>query len=480
MKTIGWLLAAAIPVALAAVALDAIGIPPRSLATAIEREANGERPDLVALAQWVAARLRVLERPGDMASAPRAALPPLRQAPQASAGTDARRIVPVNTAGQARQAIEQARPGDVITFSPGTYRFAGATNIAAKQPGKPGSEITVRAERAGTADLEFDMSEGFLVSAPYWIFENLSIRGTCADHSYCEHAFHVVAGGTHFVARNNTLADFNAHFKINPVGTLSPDHGLIEGNIMRNTADRRTANPVTPIDLVAASHWTIRGNSISDFVKAGGERISFGAFAKGGGEGNRFEQNLVVCENLLRDRPGQRVGLSFGGGGTHPRNCRDRRCITEQQAGVMESNLIMSCSDEGIYINKAAGTRVLHNTLIDTGPIVVRFPESSADVEGNLVDSSIEARDDSLVRETGNRTTWMAGVYLGWHPVRKLFADAAKFDLRWNGSPLRRPAGGATSRDLCGGQRAAPPAYGAAEDYARCLAPRLSAKLPAK
>ena len=476
MKTIAWLLVAAIPVVLAAVALDAIGIPPRSLATSIEREATGASPHLVALAQWAAARLRMLERPGGMASGPRAALPPLRQVPQASAGTGARRVVPVNTAEQARKAVEQARPGDVITFSPGTYRFAAATNIAAKQPGAPGSEITVRAERPGTANLEFDMSEGFLVSAPYWIFENLSIRGACADHSYCEHAFHVVAGGTHFVARNNTLVDFNAHFKINPVGNLAPDHGLIEGNILRNTADRRTANPVTPIDLVAASHWTIRGNSISDFVKSGGERISFGAFAKGGGEGNRFEQNLVVCENLLRDRPGQRVGLSFGGGGTHPQNCRDRRCITEQQAGVIESNLIMSCSDDGIYINKAAATRVLHNTLIDTGPIVVRFPESSADVEGNLVDSSIEARDDSILREKDNRTTSMAGVYLGWRPVRRLFADVAKFDLRWNGAAPRRPAGQSVAGDLCGGHRPALTVYGASEDYARCFAAPSTAK----
>src|SRR5437763_779831 len=80
----------------------------------------------------------------------------------------------------------------------------------------------------------------------------------------------------------------------------------------------------------AASHWIIRGNLISDFIKAQGDQISYGAYAKGAGSDNRFEQNIVLCESLLRGFAGQRVGLSLGGGGTGKELCRDKRCITEQ------------------------------------------------------------------------------------------------------------------------------------------------------
>ncbi len=64
--------------------------------------------------------------------------------------------------------------------------------------------------------------------------------------------------GQHFIARNNVITDFNAHFKINGNEGRFPDDGLIEQNTLTATAVRETANPVMPIDLVAANGWTIR------------------------------------------------------------------------------------------------------------------------------------------------------------------------------------------------------------------------------
>ena len=125
--------------------------------------------------------------------------------------------------------------------------------------------------------------EGIVVSAPRWTFENLTIRGACRTHDRCEHAFHVVGGATGFIARNNTITDFNAHFKINSLGGKHPDKGSIEHNTLRNNSVRNTAQPVTIIDIVAASEWTIASNLITDFVKAKGNTISYGAFAKGAG-----------------------------------------------------------------------------------------------------------------------------------------------------------------------------------------------------
>src|SRR5690606_10145427 len=154
--------------------------------------------------------------------------------------------------------------------------------------------IRVRALQPGSVRLEFDMTEGFLVSAPWWIFENLHIRGICREHSTCEHAFHVVGNAHHFVARNNVISDFNAHFKINAHANQAPDHGLLENNTLRNTTARHTHHPVVPIDLVGASHWRVHANFIHDFIKRDGDQISYGGYFKGAGSDNRFERNVVL------------------------------------------------------------------------------------------------------------------------------------------------------------------------------------------
>ena len=121
--------------------------------------------------------------------------------------------------------------------------------------------------------------------------------------------------------------------------------------------------------MVGASRWTVRGNLIADFVKAGGDRISYGAFAKGAGADNRFEQNIVICEWQLQGRPGWRIGLSLGGGGSDSEFCRDRACITEQDGGVIDSNLIARCSDDGIYVNRSASSRIMSQSPGKLGTI---------------------------------------------------------------------------------------------------------------
>ena len=385
--------------------------------------------------------------------------------------------VPVNTSDDALQAISRARPGDVITMQPGTYRFVNAP-IEVSRWGTSAAPITLRAERPGSVLLEFLTTEGFRVSAPYWRFENLAIRGACLQDSDCEHAFHVVGDAAHFVARNNTLTDFNAHFKINGDRGHFPDHGLIEGNTISNVAVRATDNPVTTIDLVGASHWTIRDNLIADFVKGQGDGISYGAFAKGAGSDNHFQGNIVICELLLRGAPGQRVGLSLGGGGTGPDYCRDGRCITEQDESVIESNLIASCSDDGVYLNQSTASKVLHNTIIDTGGVSVRFAESTAEIEGNLVDGAVRSRDAGIIHGDDNMQTSLLWLYVGRHPMRDLYRDASALDFGWRGDVPRRVSQGPASPDLCGATRPRLAAYGAFEDFSACSNSKAKGRVP--
>jgi hypothetical protein len=441
--------------------LQSAGIAPRALAMYIERRAEGHRPLVVDSVGLVARVLTALDR-GD---GPALALPALSVGaqPQAVDADLAGREVLLGTSAEVRSAIEQARPGDVLTLLPGRYRF-GQT-LALAQPGRPDSRITLRAREPGSVMIEFDTVQGFMVTGSDWQVENLTIHGTCASHPDCEHAFHVVGGAQRFAALNNTISDFNAHFKINGEEGRFPDGGLIEGNTLTNGSVRQTDSSVTPIDMVGVNRWIVRRNLISDFVKAGGDRISYGAFAKGGGAHNVFEGNIVLCEARLRGFPGQRVGLSLGGGGTGKEFCRDHRCITEQDQSVIQANLVAACSDVGIYLNSAPGSKVLHNTLIDTVGIDVRFAETVAEVSGNLVDGAIRARNGAVIHLGENWDTPTALLYAGYHPVRNLFAGA--LDLGWEGALPRhqRPAG---LPDLCGGERPAQAALGAFEDFSRC------------
>ncbi len=425
-------------------------------------------------AAWLQKALLVLDR----GERQRYLLPPLaagaqRVAPQAVQGPPClndpacRRVRRfAGNEDDVRAALLDAQPGDIITLLPGTYRFN--RTLAVRGEGSEDAPITVKAEHPGSVQIEFDAREGFAVDQPWWRFENLGIRGTCRDDAACDHAFHVSGNGHHFAAVNNTIRDFNAHLKINGSGGRFPDHGLVDHNSFSNGSARKTAGTVAPIHLVAASGWTIRGNLIADFVKARGDRTSYGAFAAGAGAGTTFEDNAVLCEQQLQGEPGQRIGLSFGGGGTGKAQCRDGRCITEQDHGTMRDNLVAACSDAGIYVNGGAESRIVHNTLLDTGGIDVRYPESGADVIGNLVDGTIRARDGARLRAFDNLDTPIAYLYVGYHPVRSLFADVQGLDLGWKGEVPRR-AMSTPSADMCGRPRPVWARYGAFEDFGFCV-----------
>jgi hypothetical protein len=443
--------------------LQSEGATPRALAPYLLKRTSGHNSVITGTGRLAAASLLDLDR-GNIAPYAPPALTLGAQPEEGAAPAGNERVV--GSSEEAWRVIANAAAGDVITLLPGDYSLR--TTVYARGPGSARAPIVVRAARPGTVRIAVTTREGFAVKAPYWRFENLELHGACRSDSNCEHAFHITGNARYFVARNNTIRDFNAHFKINGARGIFPDHGLIESNTLGNSAPRRTALPVTPIDLVAASHWTIRANLIHDFLKAYGDRISYGAFAKGAGEGTVFERNVVLCEAALTGQPGQRIGLSLGGGGSGKRYCRDGRCITEHDGGILRANLIAGCSDVGIYLNSAANTQVLDNTLLDTAGVQVRFPTSGATLEGNLVDGPLRTDDGGIVRAGDNRHTPIWQLYFGHHPQRALFTEPARLDLRWRSdAPLRAAA--APGPGLCGGERSPQRSYGAFDDFRVCL-----------
>jgi hypothetical protein len=337
-----------------------------------------------------------------------------------------RKIVAVTTVQELKTAIASARPGEVIQIEPGTYTFSG-TNIAIAASGEADLPITLRADTLGTVLLRFALLEGFHVQAPFWNFENLVIEGVCKNDSRCEHAFHVVGAASGVVIRNNWVANFNAAIKVNGKDGRFPDDGLILENAFINERPRATDNPVAVLDFVAASRWHVRRNVIADFAKAGGNHTSYGAFFKGAGTDNVFEQNLVRCE--WRHGGGARVGFSFGDGGTARRHCRDGQCQVEHMNGIARNNIIMDCpNDVGIYLYKSAQTAIINNALINTRGIDIHLSGGGSSIANNIIDGRILARDGSTYSGASNIVNPKKAMLLG-KVTDDLYVDPEGGDL---------------------------------------------------
>ena len=309
----------------------------------------------------------------------------------------------VGDVAQLRAAMTAAVAGDIIVLKPGVYRLGD--KLRTRNPGRAQAPITVRATRFGTVTLEVATQTGFFVTAPHWHFEALFLRGVCPTHDGCEHAFHVVGAADHTVIRGNRAEDFNAQIKSNGIEIAGrrefPDDVLVEANLFRNTSVRDTARPVTPVDVVGGKRWIIRDNFIADFSKGKGNKVSYAAFLKGNSSDGVIERNLVVCE--LEHKGGDRIGLSLGGGGTGAKYCEGGACPQEHSNGVIRNNIVMNCpSEPGIYLNNAAATKVVHNTLFNTRGILGRFAATSADIRNNVLSGAVRLRRGATATRSAN------------------------------------------------------------------------------
>lgn len=382
-----------------------------------------------------------------------------------------KREVIVNNGEELLTALLQALPGDVITLQPGTYNFS-RDKINVSAGGTVQHPVIVRAEKLGQVFLELDAIEGFYIDSPYWAFENLDIAGTCESDDYCDHAFQIVGHGKGFVLRNSRIHEFNSPIKANAftngnVEKIHPDGILLEANSFYNARARRTSHPVTFIDVVGVNHVIVSNNLIADFQKNGGDYISYGAQIKGNSASGVFEKNLVVCEYGITG--GVRVGLSFGGGGTGEEFFRDKRTEFEHINGIARNNIVMYCSDVGLYLNKAKGTKVLNNTFYETTGIDVRFPESTALVVNNLVSGRIWDRNGGTSIRRNNIVSSVEGWPLNLrNGIQDLFVNpaAGNFSARAGHDKDIVDQGEATGlvwEDFCGNARDPHPDIGAME-----------------
>jgi hypothetical protein len=318
-------------------------------------------------------------------------------------------------------AVSAAMPGDTIVLADGTYPLTGVTCSA---NGTEAAPITVKGATPLGAHIEFDALEGFKVSGAFWHFENLDVRGVCANDSDCEHAFHVTGAADGFVLRDSRVRDFNAQLKVNAamIGAswVMPNNGLVEYNEIFDTHGRDTSNPVTKLNIDTGNDWILRGNFLHDAYKLQGDGTSYAAFMKSGGKRGLMERNLVVC---TRDTTGgTRIGLSFGGGGTAPQFCAPAYdasvpCSVEHEDGTMRNNIIANCSDVGVYLNRGKNSHILYNTLVGTAGVDFRFDTTSGEAVGNVLTGIIRTRDSATMMASSNLESVTTQMFAQWYEM---------------------------------------------------------------
>jgi hypothetical protein len=290
-------------------------------------------------------------------------------------------------------AVNNAKPGDIITVAPGHYDLPGLRMTASGTRQNP---IVLRAARPGTVELRSAATEFMKISAPDWIVENFDIAGTCSYDNACEHAFHIVARADGTIIRGNRVHDYNAHIKGNGENGRFPNDVVIENNWLFGTHTRITELPIAPVDVVGGSRWTVRGNLIADFAKKldhppmRTDDWSYGLFLKGNSERGMIAGNIVDCD---LDAPPTRSirGISLGASGTGPGLCdKGGECRTEHRQGTVWGNIVLNCPAEpGLFLFQAEDTLVAGNVVIGTAGIAAVGIETKARISDNTLDGAI-------------------------------------------------------------------------------------------
>jgi hypothetical protein len=383
-----------------------------------------------------------------------------------AAAADAR-DVRVTDVASLRAAVSAAMPGDVILLAPGTYRLTSRLSCSAN--GNASQRIVVRSETRHAARLEVDTLIGLAVSGAFWSFEDLEVRGVCASDASCEHAFQVTGGATDVVLKGNRLIDFNAQLKVNaivssPGNAVMPHRGLVEANDIFDTRPRNLGaaqNPVTKLNIDTGDDWVVRDNFIHDWRKNGGNFVSYGVFLKSGGKRGLMERNLVSCATPavpLQPTNDARIGLSFGGGGTGGAFCfpafdGNTPCAVEHEDGIARNNIVVNCSDVGLYVNRGRNTRMLYNTFVATTGADFRFDTTTGVAVGNVTSGAIRQRDMGTFTGMANLTGVSTATFDGWYTTPL----AGDLSLQGNVSMLvgAGPREALVTDDFCGRPRPA-------------------------
>lgn len=339
----------------------------------------------------------------------------------------AKRVVTVRNSTELLNALASAQPGDSIELSSGVYQL-NESKVRVNRPGTAAEPVYLRAQNLGDAQIHMCNAEGFFVSAPYWVFENLEVRGVCLDGVKNEHAFHIVGTGDHVILKNNRVVNFMSHVKtncdINGTSFRCPTGIQFLNNRWYNTTPVPGSAPFNVLNIDGSNETVIRGNVFHDFASANTSKSATAIYTKMHSNNVLVEQNLVVCEQNLvtgSNRRGINVGDALDG---NP-YCLNQDCTSFN--GVYRNNIVMNCQGSGnsfgIGVINQDTSSFLHNTVINTkhqwydqtAPVTNTFknnfwtsgfngqdPSIRPQQLGNFLSTNAQARDVFLLSTGGN------------------------------------------------------------------------------
>ncbi|MDC0609976.1 hypothetical protein OAP63_04530 [Vibrio sp.] len=322
------------------------------------------------------------------------------QAPPVSILPTSKKIYVTDTL-ELEKALKDVKPGTTIVVSDGEYELNSKRIQTSNIPPTQLLPVILVAENPGNVTLKMNSLEGIFLNQPYWTISGFQFVGACNNHNSCEHAIHIVGNAHETKIINNDFVDFNAAIKVNRGNNYYPDNGQVEYNHFYFTKPRSTKYSVTPINIDHANSWTVSHNIIRDFIKLEGNRISYGAFMKGGANDGVFENNLVICNSTEKQYTTATIGLSIGGGGMN--DIRDGQSYQANRT-IIRNNIILHCSDVGIYVNNGKDSMINNNTMYNTLGIDLRFKDSSAVVVNNIFSGHLKERDGAqILSSIGNK-----------------------------------------------------------------------------
>jgi hypothetical protein len=314
------------------------------------------------------------------------------------------------------KAVARARSGDTILVDDGIYHLSRP--IVLRTPG-----VTLRG-RSGDRDrvvlrgqglTELDVGVAVAIGASDvtvadltigWVrFHAIQVRGEAAPQRVVIHNVRLADTG------QQLLKGSTAHDARRAVD------GLIACSLFEYS-DAAPSDYTNGIDMLAADRWTVRDNVIRRVrgpvpSRSAGPAILFWA-------GSR---QIVIERNLVLDSfRGIAAGLKPQSYGPDVEDCSIRNNVVVN---------LEPWADEGIEANAARDVRIHHNTVLVEGTlpwsVSVRYPDTAATVQNNLISRRIAGRNGATLSEAGN----VDGAQRTW------FVDAAGGDFHLGpGAPM--------------------------------------------
>lgn len=286
------------------------------------------------------------------------------------------RTVRVSTASAIRQAMNEARPGDLIRIAPGSYTLSQQFWIETK--GTAANPIYLIADGArgsvrftSTGDESFNVGGG----ASYLVFEGFRVQGARSD------VFHIQDGAHHITLRNLHLSDAGPDGDVLKINQAH--HITVEGCELARPGRRPGGSEAIwqeAIDLVDSDDSIIRRNFIHDVGDMAG-------YVKGG------SKRVLIEENVIENQRGGADGNPIWGIG----GWTDRELLEGEQYEAIDTifrnNVIAHGAYGGLALFDAKNTLIEGNLFLNNAAAVIQSragnaPRESTDgiiIRGNTI-----------------------------------------------------------------------------------------------